>query len=90
MKPENLKEPIRPVSIDCDLVKGTAEVLDGIIRYLTIDGIIFNQNYQTTSIRAQLKNKKTWDKYCKGIPEVKKTMSEFSFYLILKEVLLVI
>lgn len=72
MKSEKISYPIRLVFIDCDLAKGTAEVLDAIIPNLVSDGVIFSQDYQITSVRTLLNEKKTWDKYGKRIPEIKK------------------
>ncbi|PIP79770.1 MAG: hypothetical protein COW85_00195 [Ignavibacteria bacterium CG22_combo_CG10-13_8_21_14_all_37_15] len=72
MKPGNIIHPVRTVFIDCDLAKGTTEVLDGIIPKLAKDGIIFSQDYQFPTVRALLNDKNTWTRYGKGLPEVKK------------------
>ena len=46
--------PVRLVYIDCDLAKGTLEVLDGIIERLVPDGVVFSQDFHIASVRDVL------------------------------------
>jgi O-methyltransferase len=54
--------------IDCDLAKGTKEVLMGVVPVLISDGIIFTQDYHIKPVRQLLDDKHTWDIFGKGLP----------------------
>jgi len=52
--------PVRLAYIDCDLAKGTQEVLRGLVPMLAPDGLIFSQDYHLRPVRLLLNNPKTW------------------------------
>ncbi|MGH9013071.1 MAG: TylF/MycF/NovP-related O-methyltransferase [Acidimicrobiia bacterium] len=54
LRPEKAPRPIRLVYIDCDLAKGTREVLDGVAGNLTNDALIFSQDYHIPAVRRLL------------------------------------
>ena len=63
-----IQEPVRVVFIDCDLAKGTREVLQGVLPQLVADGTIFTQDYHITSVRKYLEKPNTWSELGKPIP----------------------
>jgi O-methyltransferase len=55
-----LKAPVRMAYIDCDLVKGTHEVLAGVMPTLTNDGVVFSQDFHIKPVRRILVEPETW------------------------------
>jgi O-methyltransferase len=62
LKPNSVNFPIRAVYIDCDLAKGTEEVLRGVLPWLVKDGTIFTQDYHILSVKQLLNDPATWGK----------------------------
>jgi O-methyltransferase len=60
LKPGAAPRPIRLVYIDCDLARGTREVLNGVAPHLTEDALIFSQDYQVPAVRRVLDDRSTW------------------------------
>ena len=54
------RSPIRGVFIDCDLAKGTHEVLGGVLSLLADDGFVFSQDYHLVPVRRLLASPDTW------------------------------
>jgi len=68
----NFSMNVRVVYIDCDLVKGTFEVLNGIVRNLSKDSEVFTQDYHILPIRAALSNEEMWRSIAiSKVPEIK-------------------
>ena len=57
--------------IDCDLAKGTKEVLTGVVPTLLKNGVIFSQDFHLGTVREIILDKATWIPFGKGIPDVK-------------------
>lgn len=66
-----ITDPVRFVYIDCDLSKGTKEVLDGIRGHLTHPSIIFSQDYHIPPVREMLNSADTWKSIGMEIPEIR-------------------
>jgi len=69
-------QPIRSsvvgsVYIDCDLAKGTFEVLQGVLPALASDGIIFTQDYHIPPVKRLLHDPETWQKLNRPFPMIK-------------------
>jgi len=62
---------VRLVYIDCDLAKGTNEVLQGVMPSLSSDGIIFSQDYQIPVVRQLLHDSDTWRKFARPLPVIR-------------------
>ena len=62
--------PVRGAYIDCDLVKGTAEVLEGILPSLVADGWIYSQDYHIDHIRELLHSPALWKQLGRGMPRI--------------------
>src|SRR5262249_22149050 len=65
-----IKQPVRIGYIDCDLAKGTHEVLTGIMSALVEDGCIFSQDFHIPPVRQLLYNPDTWNKFGRGTPTI--------------------
>ncbi|MGD8414516.1 MAG: TylF/MycF/NovP-related O-methyltransferase [Candidatus Latescibacterota bacterium] len=63
-------EPVRAVYIDCDLAKGTNEVLQGVLPALSGDGVIFSQDYHIPAVRKMLEDPETWRGFGKPEPKI--------------------
>ena len=61
MGPGMVPGPVRLVYIDCDLVKGTHEVLAGVVPVLSDDGVIVSEDCQIPVVAEFLGNPATWD-----------------------------
>jgi len=59
---QSMDSPIRTVLIDCDLAKGTEEVLESVLPWLVNDGAIFTQDYHISSVKELLADSTTWEK----------------------------
>ena len=57
---KELGSPVRIAYIDCDLAKGTREVLEAVVPKLVVDGVIYSQDYHITRIKELLHNNETW------------------------------
>ena len=60
--------PVRVAFIDCDLAKGTYEVLLGIVPSLVQDGWIFSQDFHIPPVKAMLSAPATWQRLGKPQP----------------------
>jgi len=60
MEPGSLPAPVRLVYIDCDLVKGTKEVLTGVVPVLSDDGVVVSQDGQIPVVARFLTSPDTW------------------------------
>jgi len=56
------KHPVRVAYLDCDLAKGTYEVLQGLLPSYVDDGIICSQDYHIGEVKELLDSKDTWRK----------------------------
>jgi O-methyltransferase len=63
--------PVRIVYIDCDLAKGTYEVLLGVVPNLVKDGWIFSQDYHIEPVQDLLHDPETWKAFGRGLPTIK-------------------
>jgi O-methyltransferase len=63
---------VRLAFIDCDLAKGTREVLTGIVPALTDDGWIFSQDFHIKPVQKLLYDTATWDSLERGRPTIKR------------------
>lgn len=61
---------VRGAYIDCDLVKGTAEVLAGIVPVLADDGWVYSQDYHIPPVRDLLSSPGLWHRLGRAIPEI--------------------
>jgi O-methyltransferase len=68
---EALELPVRVAYIDCDLAKGTAEVLAGVMPALVEDGGIFSEDFHIRSVREFLYDPETWDRFGRGRPTIR-------------------
>jgi O-methyltransferase len=66
-----LADPVRVAYIDCDLAKGTREVLTGIAAALTPDAWVFSQDYQFAAVRQLLADEATWAALGRGVPRLR-------------------
>jgi len=58
--------PVRLAYIDCDLLKGTKEVLIGVVPSLVEDGYIFSEDYHLQSVRDLLCKPGNLEKFGRG------------------------
>jgi O-methyltransferase len=65
-----VKNPVRMVYIDCDLAKGTHEVLQGVLPALVDDGVIFSQDYHIPAVRKMLEDPETWRQLGRSAPRI--------------------
>jgi O-methyltransferase len=63
--------PVRVAYIDCDLGKGTNEVLRGVVPSLAEDGCIFSQDYHIEPVRRVLQDPETWRSLNRGVPRIR-------------------
>lgn len=60
---ENIfQHPVRVAYLDCDLAKGTFEVLQGLLPSYVDEGVICSQDYHILEVQALLDNDDTWQK----------------------------
>jgi len=64
--------PIRGVFIDCDLAKGSREVLGGVLPSLADDGFVFSQDYHLEPVRRLFASPDTWRSL--GVPDPRITV----------------
>lgn len=64
--------PVRVAYIDCDLAKGTREVLIGIMPRLVDDAWIFSQDFHIKPVRDLPHNPDTWKQFERGNPSIKR------------------
>jgi O-methyltransferase len=67
-----VKSPVRLVFIDCDLAKGTYEVLFGVSTSLVDDAVIITQDYHIQSVRKLIHSPTTWQHLQKPFPKIQK------------------
>ena len=60
MHPDTMPRPVRLVYIDCDLVKGTKEVLRAVVPVLSSDGVVASQDGQIPVVAELLAAPETW------------------------------
>jgi O-methyltransferase len=65
-----LRQPVRLVYIDCDLAKGTREVLAGVMPSLVADGVIFSQDCHIASVERCLRAPETWQTLARASPRL--------------------
>lgn len=64
--------PIRVAYIDCDLAKGTREVLSGVVPALVDDGWIYSQDFHLLPVQQLLADPATWAAAGKGMPVIRR------------------
>lgn len=64
--------PVRIAYIDCDLAKGTMEVLQGIAHNLVSDGYIFSQDFHIRPVREALFDPQMWETCRLPVPQIDK------------------
>lgn len=69
---EPIPHPVRLVYIDCDLAKGTMEVMMGTVPSLTSGAVVFSQDFHIGPVRELLSNTSTWIRLGRGTPEIKR------------------
>jgi hypothetical protein len=62
--------PVRVVYVDCDLAKGTREVLQGTLPGLVPDGCVLSQDFHIEPVRALLLNPATWTAFHQPLPTI--------------------
>ncbi len=67
---EPLQVPVQVVYLDCDLAKGTEEVLRGVAATLTTDAAICTQDYHIEEVRVLLDDPGTWNDLGRTLPQV--------------------
>lgn len=70
-----VRDPIAAVYIDCDLAKGTLEVLQGVMPSFAEDGILWSQDYHIEAVQDVLHDPATWRSFGKRM-----TSAEFICY----------
>jgi O-methyltransferase len=73
-----VREPVRVAYIDCDVVKGTEEVLLGVSASLTPDGCIFSQDFHIAPVRDMLQNADTWARCHKPLPRIRRLSEQLA------------
>jgi O-methyltransferase len=61
---------VRGAYIDCDLAKGTAEVLASILPVIADDGWVYSQDYHIGPVRQLLHSADLWKRLARGTPEI--------------------
>jgi O-methyltransferase len=54
-------KPIRMLYIDCDIVEGTRDALEGGLPDLVDDGLVYSQDFHIRSVREYLETPATWE-----------------------------
>jgi O-methyltransferase len=67
---EPLTTPVRVTYIDCDVAKGTREVLAGVVPALVDDGVVFSQDYHIRPVRQLLEGDELWKDFGRGRPVI--------------------
>jgi len=52
--------PVRLLYIDCDIVEGTRDALEGALGELSPDGLVYTQDFHIRSVKAYLEDPATW------------------------------
>jgi hypothetical protein len=65
-----LAGPVRLAYIDCDLAKGTLEVLQSVMPALAPSGVVFSQDFHITPVRRLLLDQETWSSLRVAVPEI--------------------
>jgi O-methyltransferase len=65
-----VQSPVRVVYIDCDLAKGTDEVLRGVVSRLVEDGWLFSQDFHIPAVQTLLCSPATWQRLGRPVPHV--------------------
>lgn len=63
--------PVRVAYIDCDLGKGTMEVLRGVMPSLARDGCVFTQDFHIPAVRRVLLDPQTWQTLGWPVPRIR-------------------
>ena len=61
---------VRTVYIDCDLAKGTYEVLQGVLPELADDGVIYSQDYHIEAVKEVLHDPEIWRQLDRSEPRI--------------------
>lgn len=72
--------PVKAAYIDCDLIKGTLEVLEGVLPSLVKDGLVFSQDFHIKSINKCLADVKTWDNFGRS-PAIKRLSFKLALFM---------
>lgn len=62
--------PVRLAYIDCDLAKGTIEVLQGVLPSMVPGGIALSQDFHIAPVREALLDAKTWESLGVSPPDI--------------------
>jgi len=81
IRPETVPRPVRLAYIDCDLVKGTKEVLAGVVPALSDDGIIASQDGQVPVVAQLLAAPATWQEFGVRVHGVRRSRHLLVFHL---------
>ena len=73
-----VREPVRVAYIDCDVAKGTAEVLQGVSPSLTPDACVFSQDFHIAPVRDLLLSADTWSHVQKPHPQVRQLSEQLA------------
>ena len=65
-----LSDPVRVVYIDCDVAKGTFEVLTGVVAQLVTDARVFSQDFHIGPVRELLLDPGTWQRLGVAPPSI--------------------
>ncbi|MEP6512815.1 MAG: TylF/MycF/NovP-related O-methyltransferase [Parafilimonas sp.] len=68
---KNFNTPCKVVYVDCDLAKGTLEVITAVQPYLQKGGKIFTQDYHIKPIKKMLTDENTWKNCNLSQPSIK-------------------
>jgi O-methyltransferase len=71
--------PVRIVYIDCDLAKGTHEVLRGVVPAMVQDGWVFSQDCHLPSVDALLRDPATWGEFGRPVPQLTRGCRNLGF-----------
>lgn len=52
--------PVRLAYVDCDIVKGTVEAMEGVLPELVDDGLVYSQDFHIRPVRAWLEDPESW------------------------------
>lgn len=57
---EPVQHPVRGAYMDCDLAKGTKEILQGVLPSLVEDGVLCSQDFHIREVRTLLEGEDLW------------------------------
>lgn len=71
MDPDTFTDPVRLALVDCDLGKGTEEVLRGVVPALSGDGVVLTQDFHIPEVRRVLEDAQLWSELGCRPPQVR-------------------